>query len=148
MLAVLVEIDLHIPAARSLKDKRGVIRRLQSRLRDDLGVSVAEVEHQDLWQRCGIGIAIACSDATVGRNVVQDVERIVARAVEVEVLDIHVEVIQSERDGFSMAGGGRWSSPTTDPRIGVDGVVLDGVTIDVAVDPAGLEHLVDEEAEL
>jgi len=101
MLAVLVEIDLHIPAARSLKDKRGVIRRLQSRLRDDLRVSVAEIGHQDLWQRCTLGVAIACGNETVGRGVVQDVERIIARAVEVELLDIHVDVVATEEHGFS-----------------------------------------------
>lgn len=127
MLALLVEIDLHIPASRSLKDKRSVIRRLQSRLRDDLGVSVAEVDHQDLWQRCTLGIAIATGDETTGRKVVQDVERIVARAVEAEVLDIHVDVVQTEQRGFSMA----------DPRIGVDGVVLDGFRIDIPTDDGG-----------
>lgn len=103
MLAVLVDIDLHIPAAHGLKDKRSVIRRLQARLRGDLDVSVAEVAHQDKWQRCGLGVAIAAGNETVGRNVVQDVERIIARAAEVQVLDIHVHVVQSETDGFSGA---------------------------------------------
>ena len=124
-----------------------MIRRLQSRLRDDLGVSVAEVDHQDLWQRCTLGVAIACSDATTGRGVVQDVERIVARTVEVEVLDIHVEVVQAESDGFSLAGVGLHRG-APDPRIGVDGLVVDGMTIDVGVDPAGLEHLLTDEMHL
>ncbi len=123
---MLVEVDLHIPASRSLKDKRGVIRRLQSRLRTDLGVSVAEVDHQDLRQRCGLGIAIACSDETTGRRVVQDVERIIARAVETEVLDLHVDVVETEDRGFSMA--------SRDPRVGVDGILLDDVAIDIEVD--------------
>lgn len=135
MLALLVEIDLHIPAARSLKDKRSVIRRLQSRLRDDLGVSVAEVDHQDLWQRCTLGVAIATGEETIGRKVVQDVERIVARAVEAQVLDIHVEVVQTEECGFSMA----------DPRIGVDGLEVDGVLIDVPIDPAGIRPGTDDD---
>ncbi|HUG84853.1 MAG TPA: DUF503 family protein, partial [Euzebya sp.] len=90
-------------------------------------VSVAEVDHQDLWQRCTLGIAIATGDETTGRKVVQDVERIVARAVETEVLDIHVDVVQTEHGGFSKA----------DPRIGVDGVVLDGIRIDVPTDDGG-----------
>jgi uncharacterized protein YlxP (DUF503 family) len=131
VLAVLVEIDLHIPAARSLKDKRSAVRRLIARLRDDLGVSVAEVGHQDLWQRCTLGVAIACGEEVVGRGVVQDVERIVARAVELEVLDIHVEVVQSQADGFSLAAG-------RDPRVGVDGLLLDGFAIDLPIDPSGL----------
>lgn len=104
MLAVLVEIDLHVPTARSLKDKRSVVRRLQSRLRGDLGVSVAEIGHQNLWQRCTLGVAIATGDETTGRKVVQDVERIVARAVELELLDLHVDVVSTEDRGFSMAG--------------------------------------------
>jgi uncharacterized protein len=128
VLALLVEIDLHIPASRSLKDKRSVIRRLQSRLRDDLGVSVAEVDHHDLWQRCTLGIAIATGDETTGRKVVQDVERIVARAVETEVLDIHIDVVQTEERGFSLA----------DPRIGVDGLIVDGMSIDIPLDDGGL----------
>lgn len=103
MLAVLVQIDLHIPAARSLKDKRSVIRRLQSRLRDDLGVSVAEVEHQDKWQRCGLGVAIATGTEVVGRKVVQEIERIIARTAEVALLDLQVDVVAPERDGFSGA---------------------------------------------
>ncbi len=127
MLAVLIDIDLHIPAARSLKDKRSVIRRLQARLRDDLGVSVAETAHQDLWQRCGLGVAIATSDETVGRKVVQDVERILARAVETELLNLQVDVVATEDRGFSL-----------DPRIGVDGLIVDGFTIEVEIDPAGL----------
>lgn len=105
MLAVCVEIDLHIPAARSLKDKRGVIRRLQHRLRE-LGVSVAEVGHQDKWQRCTLGVAIAAEQEVVGRRVVQDVEQIVARTPEVQVLDTHVQVLQTEVDGFS--GASAW----------------------------------------
>lgn len=49
-------LELHIPYARSLKDKRQVLRSLIDRLRRH-NVSVAEVAHQDLWQRAGIAIA-------------------------------------------------------------------------------------------
>ena len=41
--------------SQSLKDKRMVLRRLKDRLRA-LNVAVAEVAHQDLWQRAGLGI--------------------------------------------------------------------------------------------
>lgn len=101
MLAVLVQIDLHIPAARSLKDKRGVIRRLQSALRKDLGVSVAEVDHQDTWQRCLLGVAIATNSETVGRKVVQDLERIVVRNPDVDLLDLHIDVVAATDREFS-----------------------------------------------
>jgi len=47
----LLTLDVHIPEAHSLKDKRMVVRRLKDRLRSNFNVAVAEVEHQELWQR-------------------------------------------------------------------------------------------------
>ena len=52
----LLQLDIHIPYAHSLKDKRMAIRRLKDRLRKRFNVSVSEVDHQDLWQRAGVGI--------------------------------------------------------------------------------------------
>jgi uncharacterized protein YlxP (DUF503 family) len=50
-------IELHLPASRSLKDKRQVFRRLKDRLRSRYNVSVAEAaDHADLWQRGSLTI--------------------------------------------------------------------------------------------
>jgi uncharacterized protein YlxP (DUF503 family) len=48
--------ELFIPHAHSLKEKRKVVKSLLDRIRSRHNVSIAEVEHQDLWQRAGIGI--------------------------------------------------------------------------------------------
>jgi len=45
----LLTLEIHIPDARSLKDKRQVIRSLKDRLRANFNVAVAELDHQDLW---------------------------------------------------------------------------------------------------
>jgi len=52
----LLELDLYIPYAQSLKDKRMAIRSLKDRLRKRFNVSISEVDHQELWQRAGVGI--------------------------------------------------------------------------------------------
>ncbi len=57
-----LSIELHIPGARSLKDKRMVLRSVRDRLRR-LNVAVSELEHQDLWQRAGLTAAIVGRDA-------------------------------------------------------------------------------------
>ena len=49
-VAVLV-IHLHFPNAASLKGKRKDLQSVKALLRQRLGASVAEVEHQDTWQR-------------------------------------------------------------------------------------------------
>jgi uncharacterized protein YlxP (DUF503 family) len=75
----LLSIELHIPDARSLKDKRMVLRSLKDRLRK-LNVAVAETEHQDLWQRAELGVvAVSNSNDAVDRTLaaaVDEIERV------------------------------------------------------------------------
>jgi len=75
----LLEIDLHIPYAQSLKDKRMAVRSVKDRLRKRFNVSVAEVNHQDLWQRAQIGVVSIGPDPTYLEQqlalALQDVER-------------------------------------------------------------------------
>jgi uncharacterized protein YlxP (DUF503 family) len=52
----LLTIELHIPDAHSLKDKRQVVRSLKDRLRKRFNVAVAEMEYQEVWQRAIIGV--------------------------------------------------------------------------------------------
>jgi uncharacterized protein YlxP (DUF503 family) len=59
----LLTLELHIPDARSLKDKRQVLRSLKDRLRGHFNVAVAELDHQDTWQRALVGVVGICADA-------------------------------------------------------------------------------------
>jgi uncharacterized protein YlxP (DUF503 family) len=74
----LLSLELHFPSARSLKDKRTVLRSVKDRLRK-LNVSIAEVDHQDLWQRARLGVvAVGQSQAGVEQSldaVVEVIER-------------------------------------------------------------------------
>ena len=56
MVVGLLTLELHFPGARSLKDKRRVLRRLTDRLRNRYNVALAEVEHHDLWQRARVAV--------------------------------------------------------------------------------------------
>jgi hypothetical protein len=59
----LLTLEIHIPDARSLKDKRQVLRSLKDRLRGQFNVAVAELDHQDLWQRAVVGVVTISNDA-------------------------------------------------------------------------------------
>jgi uncharacterized protein len=52
----LLSLELHIPDAQSLKDKRQVLRSLKDKLRREFNVAVAELDHHDAWQRSVIGV--------------------------------------------------------------------------------------------
>ena len=56
---VLMRVHLHFPDVASLKGKRAELNRTKAHLRDRCGASVAEVAHQDTWQRSTLAIALA-----------------------------------------------------------------------------------------
>lgn len=52
----LLRVSLYVPGASSLKDKRHVIHSLMSRLKNKFNIALAEIDAQDLHQRCEVGI--------------------------------------------------------------------------------------------
>ena len=72
--------EIHIPYARSLKDKRSVVRSVKDHLRNRLKVSVAEVACHDLHQRARIGIAFVCVDAKAVDAVFENVNDVIDQA--------------------------------------------------------------------
>ena len=55
VFVALLSVEVFLPDAQSLKDKRMSVRRVKDRLKA-LGVAVAEVGHLDVWQRSAIGV--------------------------------------------------------------------------------------------
>lgn len=58
----LLTIEVMIPAAQSLKDKRREIRGLKDRIRSKFNASVAEVGYQDKWQRAALAVCLVGND--------------------------------------------------------------------------------------
>ncbi len=92
-----MRFDLHVPQSRSLKTKRAAIRPIVDGLRHRFRVSVAEVDHHDQWQRTAIGVAVVGGSDTQLRDVLASVERFVADAPDIELLDVETAWLESER---------------------------------------------------
>jgi len=60
-----LEVELHIPHARSLKEKRSVLKRLIERVRSRFNASVGEVDRQNSHQQAVIGVAVVGSSPQV-----------------------------------------------------------------------------------
>jgi uncharacterized protein len=88
--------DLRIPQSHSLKQKRHVVASLTAALRQAFPVSVAEVDHQDLWQRATIAVAAVGADQHHLRRVMQAVEKRVDAWIEVEVIDRELQLLWPE----------------------------------------------------
>ena len=92
MVVGTLNIRLVLRGAHSLKDKRRVIKGLKDRLRNKFNVSIAEVDHQDQWQRATLGVAMAGTD---GRYVNSVLSKLVdhLRAVRgAELVDYELEM--------------------------------------------------------
>ena len=68
-------LELHLPQAHSLKEKRFVVRKIKDRLRARFNVAVAELDHQDLWQRALLGVVSISSDRKALETLFEAVQR-------------------------------------------------------------------------
>ena len=98
MFIGIARFELFIPASTSLKDKRQVLRKVTTVVRNKYNVSIAEVDHQQLWQRAALGISCVAESIGHCRKVLQEVEKAVARNIidGAEIVDRSVEVVSAE----------------------------------------------------
>jgi uncharacterized protein YlxP (DUF503 family) len=96
VLVALERFDLRIPGCRSLKEKRHVVKSLSAAIRQRFPVSVAEVDHQELWQRTALAVAAVGADQHHLRRVMHEVEKLVERWGEVEVIDAQLQLVWPE----------------------------------------------------
>ncbi len=71
----LLTLDLQLPYAHSLKDKRHTLSRVKDRLRQRFNVAVSELDHQDVWQRATLGVTSISSSETNLRQVLEGAQR-------------------------------------------------------------------------
>jgi uncharacterized protein YlxP (DUF503 family) len=93
MIATLT-IHLHIPACSSLKEKRGRIKPLISRLHREFNVSVAETDLQDKWQEAVIVCGMVGSDHRHLESALQTVAKWVeGHWTDGDIIDQKIEVV-------------------------------------------------------
>jgi len=88
--------ELHVPASRSLKAKRATIRPIVDGLRHRFRISVAEVGHQDQWQRATVAVAVVAESEHRVRELLDAAERFVAGAPDVELLRSEIGWLELE----------------------------------------------------
>ena len=86
-------VELHLPEIGSLKGKRHVLKGLKEKVRARFEVSVAEVDHQDVWQRATLAVAYVSADARHANEVVSKAISFIEDNVEGRVLETFVEIL-------------------------------------------------------
>jgi len=94
LFVALAEVELHLPGARTLKDKRQDVRSLVERLRHRLTILVVESDHQDLHQRAALALSALATDAEAARGTIARALDLVHESFPGVVLDERVKLIQ------------------------------------------------------
>ncbi|MGG3561777.1 DUF503 domain-containing protein [Neobacillus rhizosphaerae] len=84
MIIGVAECECIIYDAHSLKEKRAVLQRILTRLKQKFNVSVAEVDFQDVWQRTKIAIAVVTSNRVSTEIELQNALKLIDSFPEIE----------------------------------------------------------------
>ena len=102
--------EMHLPGARSLKDKRQVLRRLKDRLRARFNVSVAEIDgDSDLWQRAGLMVVAVAGDRDALERLFEGVHREAEANVPGPILETGVDYLDAADGGARGWNDEEWS---------------------------------------
>lgn len=88
---VLVTVELFIPFAQSLKDKRSVVRGLKDQIRARFNASVAEFGYHDKWQRALVGVCMLNGDKHRLEADMSRVQQLCEEMPRIEIVEIVTE---------------------------------------------------------
>ena len=93
MVVGAAQVELHVHASHSLKEKRGAVRSIVRRVRNEFNVAVAEVGGQDTWQRTVLGLAAVGHDGVSVRAILERVVEFIEGLHLAEVTDHTVAIV-------------------------------------------------------
>ena len=93
MLVGVLEVELWMPQALSLKDKRSVLKSLKDQLRNRFNVAVAEIEPTVKWQRASLGVTTVGGDRGTVEGCLNHVVEWVRGHHSVEVIHAEHEIL-------------------------------------------------------
>ena len=93
MVVAVCTVQLEI-FARSLKDKRSVVKPILARVRDHFNVSAAEVDHLDAWQTSTLAFACVSTDAVYAHGLLTKVVEFIEQSrLDANILDFQIELL-------------------------------------------------------
>lgn len=93
MFVGILKIEIFIPYAQSLKEKRQVLKKIIDNLKNRYPVSVAEVDSMDMWQRAVIGLSCVSGDKRFLESMLDKISLYVETNFDCNIIDIDKETI-------------------------------------------------------
>lgn len=85
-----LEVEMRIPGASSLKTKRMVVKSIKDRIRNNFNVSVSEISRLSSRQSCMLGIAHLSTGKSFTSSVLSEVVNFIQSCRQIELVDFQV----------------------------------------------------------
>jgi len=87
-------LQIQLPGCKSLKDKRSRLKPLLTRLHREFNISVAELDHLDVWEEATIGCAMISNNHQFSESSLQSIVHWLNKNwPDVTLMDDHIEII-------------------------------------------------------
>jgi uncharacterized protein len=92
-------LEIEIPHAQSLKDRRQVVRSLKEKLRHGFNLSIAELDDGIVWNRATIGIAAISSSTSYLSGQLRQIDQAahrIAASLSAQISDSYAEILAED----------------------------------------------------
>ncbi len=93
MVVGVLQVEVHVPTAQSLKDKRSALKSLKDQLRGRFNVAVAEVESNETWQRASVGVSAVGDDRAYVEGLLKQVTEWLRQTRFVELIRVEEDYL-------------------------------------------------------
>ena len=94
MYVGVLKLEMHLPQVTNLREKRSVVTRLQSHVRNHTKLTCVEVEHEDTHQLCSLAIISASGDPNMAERLLDNAREVVDEANLAMILDEEMDIIE------------------------------------------------------
>ncbi|MFA6742685.1 MAG: DUF503 domain-containing protein [Candidatus Neomarinimicrobiota bacterium] len=88
-----LQMDLLMRNTHSLKDKRSIISRIKNQIRAKYNVAVAEIDRNDQYRQCLLGITTISNDHQIVNQTLNAVEKLVENCIEIQIVARKMEML-------------------------------------------------------
>ncbi|MFC2053716.1 DUF503 domain-containing protein [Chloroflexota bacterium] len=90
----LLTLHIHLPGCQSLKEKRSRLKPMLARLQREFNISIAEIDHQDVWQDAVIACAFVSNDNSfTQRSLYKVVDWLENSRLDIDLISEQIEIM-------------------------------------------------------
>jgi uncharacterized protein YlxP (DUF503 family) len=105
MFVGVARLVIQIPGARSLKDRRRVVKSFKDRARARLPVSIAEIGDVERYQVATLGVAVVSGDSARCSEVLSHAASMAGNLSDAVLADVATEIVSFGAGGSNLRGG-------------------------------------------